>query len=273
MTHFDGDVNCPQCKGRGVVPVIKTGIEVAVQVCKCRLAKDVLANVERRWKGLVKSSPIKSSPLLGKETENLWVTGAYSDFKRHMRHVAIRSGPMFYFQRITDVDLLDAWLGKATPLDPDVSSQRQEGGMPVANSLSDLVAFSDLLVILTGVKAAPNRCSADCLIEALHLREQMDKPTWIVDSPQNPLNEGHLFWDYRVGDILGEMEHVKIGSKAAQSGPVELSFPEDGRAPVEFRPPTPEYRPTATPKPAVSLFSDSELFGDKKSKFKKKGFK
>ena len=71
----DGRLECPHCRGRGVVPLPKElrpkfAIGEITQVCTCVLARDIRMNLERGSRGLTKAEPIKSSLLKGQEKEN-----------------------------------------------------------------------------------------------------------------------------------------------------------------------------------------------------------
>ena len=215
----DGRPDCPECQGRGVVraPVSTVTSPYAVcpqtRVCKCVLMRDVIANVERGWKGLMAAPPIPSSPLRGRETESLLIVTTVSLFQRHLRHVACRMGPRWFFQVVTDADLMEAWLSKDLPeediADPDVNFIR--GSRPTRYStLMELVEPPELLVLRLGVKVARNRAMPEVLLEALQHRQHRSQPTWVVDLSYAQLGEEHVSWSPQVEEFLGTLARVSL---------------------------------------------------------------
>lgn len=214
------DKECLLCLGTGFVEgEYNPPHPPSYQRCDCVVKKDIIANVERGMKGLSSKPRVESSPLLGKEIYNLWLT-AGSEFFPHLRHVAIRQPTTWSFKVVSDADLVTAWLGSIALkggeiLDPDAYMVSTK-----YISIPDLVVPPDLLVIRMGIKAARNSASAEVLAEALNTRFHNDQPTWIWDQPNHPLNTGHLFWSDEVAGVLSGFTRVKglAPSKATRKG-------------------------------------------------------
>lgn len=211
----DGIPNCPDCKGRGVVaiPPLPGMLVAGTTPCLCVLRRDVLANVERGWRGLSKADKVPVSPLLTRETKSLWITASHRLFKAHLRHVALRNGPKWGFVVVSDADLMDAWLSRVDDrdiYDGDVEQLRRQPVTSRYGALVDMVEPPELLVIMTGVKAARNSAMHEVLLEALRHREHINKPTWVVDQPDSPLANGHISYSPQVGDFLSYLKHIKI---------------------------------------------------------------
>ena len=193
---------CAICQGQGFVPVEDvTGPPVA-RVCSCVLKKELLANCERGMKGLSKQPNVPSSPLLGKEKTNLWITASPEWMLPHLRHVAIRQMPMWSFRVASDADMMTAWLANVALqgseiLDPDAASVSLS-----KLTLVDLVDPPDLLIMRLGVKVARNQAMPEVFYEALMLRDHLGKATWVWDQPDNRLTEGHMcFMPHAVSHI------------------------------------------------------------------------
>ena len=204
------DPDCPDCFGTGMVPEAPDPPHPPKHTrCTCVLRRDVLANVERGMPGLTKAPVIKTSPLLGKEATNMWIT-AGSDFFAHLRHVAVRQ-PMTWFLRVTsDSELVASWLADVALkggdiIDPDAYMVRTK-----FLSIADVVVPPDLIVIRMGVKVARNEASPEVLAEALRERAHLMRPTWVWDEPGHPLNSGHLFWSKDVQSALLGYERVTL---------------------------------------------------------------
>lgn len=216
-----GDKDCPHCHGAGVILVPRReGAKGPPEYtrCTCTLRKDILANVEKGYKGLSKANPVKKSKLIGKDGVNLWITGDSDKFLRHLRHVAIRKPPTWHFKVTSDVDLMSAWLAGlavkgAEILDADVSSVRSSTEYL---TLVDLVLPPELLIIRVGVKAARNQAAPEVLLEALTHRQFNGLPTWVWDTPDYVLGPGHISYSQAVGKELKGWERVKLDAVQAR---------------------------------------------------------
>ena len=151
-----------------------------------------MRNVNRGWAGLTSAPKIPRSPLMEHAGKNLYITATDATLRAHLRHVALRSGPYWYFRVVTDSDLMTAWLapialaGKEV-LDPDAATVSTEKA-----TLVDLVEPPELLVIRLGVKSARNSATPEVLLEALYHRSHIGKATWVVDQPSRRFDPSHL---------------------------------------------------------------------------------
>lgn len=209
-----GDPNCSQCHGDGVVPLPKDPTKdirqpPAYRRCKCVLHKDILANVERGMKGLSSAKPVRKSPLMEKVDKSVWVTASQDWFKAHLRHVAIRQPPTWFFKVVSDADLMTAWLASVALdgkeiLDPDATKVSLEH-----LTLVDLIVPPQLLIIRTGVKTARNVATPEVLVETLSQREHLGLPTWVWDQPTWELHDTRAYSD-DVGRYLASWDHMKV---------------------------------------------------------------
>jgi hypothetical protein len=176
------------------------------------LKRDILVNVERGWAGLSKAKPIEKSPLIGYQEKNLWVTASLKQLREHLRHVAVRMGPTWFFRVVTDVDLMNAWLSKGLDVrDPDVDEARHEYTVSNnANNVVELVEPAKLLIIRLGVKAARNAATPEVLLEALQHRAHLDKPTWIIDQNIYLFQQGHIAFSGQIEGFIVDWEHITL---------------------------------------------------------------
>lgn len=253
--NFPGMKDCPHCGGTGVIAVPREesfGPQKIVHPptyrrCKCMLHKDILANAERGMTGLTRAAKVKSSPLMEKFDKDLWVTAPKTWFLAHLRHVAIRRPPSWYFKVVSDAELMTAWLASVAVegrdiLDPDAQT------LTITHlRLEDLVIPPELLVIRLGVKAARNAATPEVLLEALHLREHEGKPTWVWDQPGPgfELADGHISHSVQVEDYLDTWEHHRVEGKATPETPAKSSTGGRRASSGDFDMPTPK-RPSAT---------------------------
>lgn len=220
----NGDPKCPKCFGRGAIDnPIRPGRVPSVSQCLCTYERQVLQNLERAWMGLSHAPLIDvKSPLLGLETQDLWITGLEMHVRSHLRQSLARKGPDWNFKVISDKDLVTAWLSTIalkgqTIMDADAASVSLQYA-----TIEDLAEPPTLLIIWLGVKAAANREMPQVLYEALLHRRHKGKPTWVIDQPNNPLQIGHLCWSDAVQNYCSSMRHVWL-SQAMESSVVSLS--------------------------------------------------
>lgn len=244
----DGIPSCPHCHGRGVVPYVmeprpRFVIDEIMTPCECVRVRDVLVNVKRTWGVLAKAEPVKSTPLKGKECENLWITASTATLKAHLKRVILGGSSNWYVRVVTDAELMDAWLSRDIPdnevIDTDVLQVRKSS-KKVWMSLSDLTDPPDLLVVRLGVKAARNSAMSEVLQETLNTRAHEDKPTWVVDSQVSPLNPNLLAYSEQVGEAMEDWEHIELDEKEApkdlsgKTGPKITMMTISGAAPIDL---------------------------------------
>lgn len=210
----DGDPSCQQCFGAGVVRSVPTYTKVTgTRPCRCVLERDVLLNVERGWRGLSQFDPVPSSPLVGMTETNLYVTASSKLTGEHVRHVAVRQGPRWLFNVVSDAQLMDAWLSRVDDtevFDSDVIQARNVSVSGKFGALVDMIEPPALLIVVVGVKAARNSAMPEVLAETLQHRLYLQKPTWVIDRPDYRLTNGHISYSDIVGSIVSRWRHIVI---------------------------------------------------------------
>lgn len=211
----DGHVDCPYCKGRGVVLLPQEErkpwvIGEATKPCVCTIRRDQNLNLRRAWQSAASSRPFKDTPLTNFCDRNLRIRTDLVLFRRHLATLAFHRPPRWSFKVITDVDLMTSWLYSANEVfDGDVGLSRLRGENQ-SSRLTDLVEPWDLVIFRLGVKTARNSATPEVLLEALYHRDQMGLPTWVADDPQKPFKEGHLAWSYEAGTFLEEWDFLDL---------------------------------------------------------------
>jgi len=174
--------------------------------------------VKRGWSALDEVPLRKSTPLKGKENQNLWVTTTDKALKSHLKRVAWDKGRNWFFRVINDAELMDSWLHNIPDdevIDEDVRQARGGWKSSAEMILSDMVEMPALLVIVVGVKTARNSAMSELLLEALNRRAYGGKPTWIIDHPNYRLAVGHLSYDTIIGDLLSDWEKMELTEEGA----------------------------------------------------------
>jgi len=201
---------CKKCGGFGYTQVDggHYGMPQAVP-CSCRLSKALEVQADRAFPNLSKV-PAKKSALSGKNEQNLLITADMSDLLYHLRGSLFhRAKPQELVRVSSDADCMNAWLGSiklsgADIIDPDFQSNMK------AFTLQDLAEPPTLLVINTGVKMARNSAMSEVLHEAIQISQFLKKPTWVVQTPDRPIQEGHIAWSRAVEDALDGWERLSL---------------------------------------------------------------
>jgi len=215
--HMSGKPDCEMCHGRGVVPTDT----FAVTPCECTVLRTLIRNVDRGWKGLLSAPNLEGkSPLLqtAQDMVDCWVTADRPTFRTHLKHTALRMGPRWKFNVVTDAELITAWLATAglagmKMLDPDIMLEAAPVSLRKL-TLVDMVEPPDTLIVTLGVKAARNVAMPEVLLETITLRQASGKPMWVVDQPNKPFREGHRAWSYEVQDEMGHFDRHVLTSVA-----------------------------------------------------------
>lgn len=217
------DPECPQCGGTGFVDAeYQDPHPPAFKRCECVLKRDILQNTDRILVGLSKAPPVNSSPLLGKEEEDLLVR-AGPEFLSHLRHVAIRKPLTWRAKVVSDAELVTAWLATIALRGSDIIDADAYKVSTKYLTIPDLVVPPDLLIVRLGVKAARNQAAPEVLAEALSTRLHEGKPTWLWDDPRLPLGPDHLMWNDQVSNLLRPWSEVRdlgessVAAKQAQT--------------------------------------------------------
>jgi hypothetical protein len=266
----DGDPTCPHCKGRGVIAFITDkGVKTPItKPCDCVLVKYTINNLERGWKGLTAGDPVEKSALTGYQDKNVWFTATVKEFRDHLKHMASRMGPNWYFSVVTDADLMDAWLSRDLDVyDADIEYRRQAQVSNQYAALSDIAIPPSLLIIRLGVKAARNSAMSEVVLETLQLREHLSLPTWIVDLSTDPLQEGHIAYSRELGAWLQpRFKRIVLSKPTAQRINEEDLF-------KSVYQPVPQIERNSMPEDATNVYDKLNQMSKKSDEKKRKGKK
>lgn len=190
----NGKPDCPKCHGRGCTDApFEKGRVPSVSTCDCVLIRQANNFAHAQWPALKEAAVERNSKLADLCESRVWLTAPAGVLEAHARKALlvqlVLNPDKWSFRRVTDTDLLDAYLPNRDVRDAEVDDQRkQHDGNSAAYNLRELVLSPDLLIIHTGYKQTRNSATSDVLAEALRYRD--GKATWLVDSPDLPFAEG-----------------------------------------------------------------------------------
>lgn len=201
---------CKKCNGYGYTQIDggHYGMPQAVP-CECKITKALQVQADKAMPNLSKV-PVKKSALQGKIETDLLITGDVSDLMLHLRGaLSHRKKPEEFVKVVSDADCMSAWLGSIKLSGMDIADPDFQSSLKVF-SLQDLAEPPKLLIINTGVKMARNSAMSEVLHETLTIRQFLNKPTWVVQPPDKPIQEGHIAWSRAVEDTLTGWERISL---------------------------------------------------------------
>lgn len=126
-------------------------------------------------------SPLYQTGQCDRTQDNLLFTQSdWKVFLSHFKWVLGCKDSNFFPRIVTDTMLKQVYMGEAS-LRSRSPSQREDGELPIFNSVEDLVALPDLVVVRVGFVVYFNKAMASILLEALLLREGLGKATWLIE--------------------------------------------------------------------------------------------
>jgi hypothetical protein len=219
---------CEYCDGSGFKTyTVDSGngtYHTEMSACICTYTKMLVSHIIRAYSG-TKNVPmnyrVDSSPLSTLST-SAWITlntsrALYKFFAGHILCAGLDRGLDWNFKVVTDAELMSAWLANAYKegqkiYDNDSKHDFTDIGSETLKyvSLEDLVRPSEYLIVLSGVKRAPNKAMGAVFAETLQIREADNKKTWFVDSTYTPYDSFSLAWDPVAAGTLADYEKVVV---------------------------------------------------------------
>jgi len=140
--------------------------------------------------------------ITGDHTEsNLFLIGSWGEVRKHLKWCLYgkrKAEPGFTYRIVTDEILLPVWLGKRAYLQR-AKDVRDDG--QTFNDLRDLLEGPSLVILKLGVMQSNNKAAARVLMEALQIRVDAGKATWIIEG-ETPFGDKHVFYSNLSDDYI-----------------------------------------------------------------------
>lgn len=218
--EYYADPECPECAGKGWIyasSMLTLPGEKGGHYCRC--AQDFLKikNMERVWKSL-SEAPMPAGlrdepPLRRLLRHNVWMTAKEKHLKAHLKALAFSMNDMWDARVYSDKDLLKAWLNTAYAQGHKIYDTEISESMVTVKAMyiDELVEPPDLVVLVLGVKQAPNKETPNVLLEAVRSRMHIGKPMWIVDQPDGRIDQmHHRGYSEQLEGLLAHWPHVRL---------------------------------------------------------------
>jgi hypothetical protein len=224
------DPDCPHCGGSGFIygeSMLDGG-----HSCTCTLDFMRRQNMEKVWPSLSEAKGIPglrlNPPLIHLTHRDVWITAKEPVFKAHLQAVCYARSYMWDAKVWSDKDLVKAWLNTAYAQGHKIYDTELDSVRVTAMYIDELVESYELVVLLMGVKEAPNKETPSVLLEAIKTRLHLGRPTWVVDQPQRRLDRvEHRAYSEVLEGLLSHWPHVALlGPTIKIAGaPIEPAHP------------------------------------------------
>jgi hypothetical protein len=207
------DPKCSRCRGRGFIygeSMLDGG-----HSCECTFEGMRLENMGRIWRALPIAKDIpglrENAPLRQLVSREIWITAKIPVFQAHLKAVAFNQPIMWDCRVFSDKDLLTAWLNTARAQGHEIYDAEVRAARIGAMDIDELVESPGLVILVLGIKQAPNKETPNVLLEAIQVRRHLGKPTWVVDQPDQPVDQmHHLCYSETLEMWLSHWPHLEL---------------------------------------------------------------
>lgn len=195
---------CNKCYGEGVVSVPRTGDKSqapgfedkdVLKECSCAIIKRLAFSMPAEVRMAIVMQAHADHPITSMMNRSLYISSTYADilsvikasiYKNNGRHV----------RTTTDAEIRNVGVGATS------RKAKGEDARDVYNSFADLMETPPLVVVMLNKLGHKNVAAAGFLIEALTVRIDKRKPTWVVNDKDNPFGPGCFAYTEAVKSFL-----------------------------------------------------------------------
>ncbi len=192
---------CDPCNGDGwcFVEVEKEGKREKVPFeCMCGHLKRVGAGMQHYIKSANVEKEHVRLPLLTMAKESLYVEATWSDMRAIIK-ILLMTGTNGHVMDVDEMQLRDAYVGSMSK-----ASKSADYNGVIYNNISELVGPADLLIVRLNTLSNKNKAMAGVLLEAVKLRVDYGKPTWVLSDHERPFNQTCHSYSDEVLSIFAE---------------------------------------------------------------------
>lgn len=215
---------CPKCSGEGVLEVKGQFVECTCAIVK-RLANSLPAGI--RTQPVMKAHA--DHPITNMTNRSLFIKGTDADVRAVLKATILKANGIFV--RITnDMEIRNVGVGSTS------RKAKGDDAKDVYNDYTDLMDSPPLVVVWLNKLRYKNKAAPDFLLEALSVRFDKRKPTWVVSDVENAFGQGSCAFSDAVWSFLHTAYHrVEI--------PRILKFDDEGNAVSVASAPAPRPEP------------------------------
>jgi hypothetical protein len=231
--------DCAKCSGEGVLSVVvkdeKGEVKDKLVECECAIIKRLAGAMPPEVRMAQVHKAHAMHPITGMMGRSLFVKATYADMLSVIK-AAIYKNNGRYVRTTSDAEIRNVGVGSTS------RKARGEDAKDVYNDFTDLMESPPLVVVWLNKLGHKNRAAPGFLIEALTVRIDKRKPTWVVSDLDYPFGPGSFSYSDALWSFLN------IGFQRVEI-PRILRFDEDGT--VTAAPAPVMSAPVARPEPKL----------------------
>ncbi len=182
---------CDPCNGQGWCMVKEVPFE-----CMCGHLKRVAAGMPPYIRQATVAREHVGLPMVRQPRANLWVDASWSDMRAIVK-VMMMTGTNGHIMVIDEHDLLAAYVGSMAK-----ASKSADYNGVIYNNISELVSSPDLIVLRLNTLSNKNKAAAGVLIEAVKVRVDYGKMTWLLNDVDRPFNQASFSYSDELIEIV-----------------------------------------------------------------------
>lgn len=201
---------CPKCSGEGVIAVVVPvdekerlpgfqGAQILERdklvECECAIIKRLKFAMPAEVRQAIVLPAHAAHPLTGMMGKSVFVKATYADMLSIIKAAVYKNNGR-YVRTTSDAEIRDVGVGSRS------RKAKGDDAKDVYNDFSDLMESPPLMVIWLNKLGHKNRAAAGFLIEALTVRIDKRKPTWVVSDLDNPFGPGSMAFSDAVWSFL-----------------------------------------------------------------------
>ncbi len=221
---------CKRCSGEGVIDVNGQFVE-----CTCAIVKRLSNTLPAEIRTVPVMKAHADLPITDMVNRSLFVRATDADFRAVLKAAVLKKNGLHV--RVTnDMEIRNVGVGSTS------RRARGDDAKDVYNDYYDLMESPPLVVVWLNKLRYKNKAAPDFLLEALSVRFDKRKPTWVVSNLDSPFGQGSCAYSDAVWSFL----HTAF---ARVEIPRIMRFDETGMAiPVGAVPEPPQAPRRAEPK-------------------------
>lgn len=167
-----------------------------IHECVCAALKRIGRDMPRG----IRSAKVKRQhavhPVCRRFEDNVWLVSNWEDAKAFVKILMLTNNGKF-IRLTSDLEIKNIYVGSKSR---KTVGEGYEG--PVYDNVSEFTEPPDLVIVRLNAMAAKNKAAAGALEEALVVRVDYDRPTWVLTDPENPFGPGSVAYSDSVMELI-----------------------------------------------------------------------
>lgn len=194
---------CKECGDSGIIMKDEKTFE-----CQCSMLRRLASSMPVRIRSATVTKEHVLHPIVAKINKHLFISAALADIEAIIK-VIIYKNPNLFIRITDDIEIRDVGVGSTS------RKSRGDGAEVVYNSLHEFVEPPNLLILKLGRLKYKNKAAPGLLEEAITIRVDQNRWTWIFSDKNEPFGPGsHAFseslWTFICSSMFERIDIPRI---------------------------------------------------------------